>query len=380
MIVISDFTELNGDPRYGGINAADFGASKFCFSADTLAKLVAVWGDEYESEEPGFKLYGFDRKLKFSLNEPIIYAKFEPRAAQIWLARRDSKKQISILLYGYGGELRANLVLPDELENSGVWMDELPQTGGMAVGLGAGQDGSRSFLLQAKGSGLNLTAELEDDFSFFFVMAGKKDEREGDYAPGCKFGKELEDTSKRKLENEQTRRQKCILGGNAKESESQINNQPRYLKSNFAREAVLLNLYEQEIALSSYPQLEPLRRFSFPDEIALDGETRGFMLGGIAPLSDRIWLVRDDGYFRHYLFDAGKFEFIDEIALAGFEPKNGGAGEITSQICDLDCFEGKLIFTRYELGEPDRYFEADAAEIGVYADLMPNFVSLKTKI
>jgi hypothetical protein len=39
-----------------------------------------------------------------------------------------------------------------------------------------------------------------------------------------------------------------------------------------------------------------------------------------------------------------------------------------------------LIFTRYELGKPDRYFEADAAEIGVYADLMPNFVSLKTKI
>ena len=104
------------------------------------------------------------------------------------------------------------------------------------------------------------------------------------------------------------------------------------------------------------------------------------MLGGIAPLSDRIWFVRDDGYLRHYLFDAGKFEFIAEIALAGFEPKIDGAGEITSQICDLDCFEGKLIFTRYELGKPDRYFEADAAEIGVYADLMPNFVSLETKI
>ena len=371
MIVISDFTELDGDPRYGGINAADFGASKFCFSADTLAKLVAVWGDEYEGEEPGFKLYGFDRKLEFSLNEPIIYAKFEPRATQIWLARRDSKKQISILLYGYGGELRAKLALPDELENSGVWMDELPEMGGMAVGLGAGQDGSRSFLLQAKGSGLNLTAELEDDFSFLFVTAGKNGECEGNYAPDDKFGKWLEDTSKRKLENEQTRRQKSFLGGNAKESESQIDKHSRDLKNNFAREAVLLNLYEQEIAVLSYPQLEPLRKFSFPDEIALDGEARGFMLGGIAPLSDRIWLVRDDGYFRHYLFDAGKFEFIAEIALAGFEPKIDGAGEITSQICDLDCFEGKLIFTRYELGKPDRYFEADAAEIGVYADLMP---------
>jgi len=66
VIVISDFTELDGDPRYGGINAADFGASKFCFSVGTLAKLAAVWSDEYEGEEPVFKLYGFDRKLKFS--------------------------------------------------------------------------------------------------------------------------------------------------------------------------------------------------------------------------------------------------------------------------------------------------------------------------
>ena len=150
-------------------------------------------------------------------------------------------------------------------------MDELPQTGGMAVGLGAGQDGSRSFFLHAKGSGLNLTAELEDDFSFLFVTAGKKDELEGNYAPDDKFGKELEDASKRKCQNEQTRRQKYILGGNAKEPKSQIGNQPRDLKNNFSREAVLLNLYEQEIAVSSYPQLEPLRRFSFPDEIALDG-------------------------------------------------------------------------------------------------------------
>ena len=132
---------------------------------------------------------------------------------------------------------------------------------------------------------------------------------------------------------------------------------------------MLLNLYEQEIVISSYPQLEPLRRFSFPDEIALDGEARGFMLGGIAPLNDRIWFVRDDGYFRHYLFDASKFEFIAEIALAGFEPKNGGAGEITSQIYDLDCFEGKLIFTRYELGEPDRYFEADAAKVSAFMQI-----------
>ena len=369
MIVISDFTELDGDPRYGGIDAADFGASKFCFSVDTLAKTVAVWGDEYEDEESGFKLYGFDRKLKFSLNEPIIYAKLEPRAAQIWLARRDSAKRIDILIYGYGGELRANLALPDELENSGVWMDELPQTGGMAVGLGAGQDGSRSFLLQAKGSGLSLTAELEEDFSFLFVTAGKKDEREGNYAPEGKFGKELEGASKCKRQNEQTRRQKCILDGNVKEPESQINNQPRDLKNNFAREAVLLNLYEQEIAVSSYPQLEPLRKFSFPNEIVLDGEARGFMLGGIVPLNDRIWLVRDDGYFCHYLFDASKFEFIAEVALAGFEPKIDGAGEITSQICDLDCFEGKLIFTRYELGEPDRYFEADAAKVSAFMQI-----------
>ncbi|WP_299187274.1 hypothetical protein [uncultured Campylobacter sp.] len=114
-------------------------------------------------------------------------------------------------------------------------------------------------------------------------------------------------------------------------------------------EAVLLNLYEQKIAVVSYPQLKPLRKFSFPEEFALDGETREFMLGGITPLSDKIWLVRDDGYFRHYLFDAIEFEFIAEIPLAGFEPKIDGAGEITSQIYDIDYREGKLIFTHYEL-------------------------------
>ncbi len=111
----------------------------------------------------------------------------------------------------------------------------------------------------------------------------------------------------------------------------------------------MLNLYEQKIAVVSYPQLKPLRKFSFPEEFALDGETREFMLGGITPLSDKIWLVRDDGYFRHYLFDAIEFEFIAEIPLAGFEPKIDGAGEITSQIYDIDYREGKLIFTHYEL-------------------------------
>ena len=147
--------------------------------------------------------------------------------------------------------------------------------------------------------------------------------------------------------------------------------QPRERKNNRPREAVLLNLYEQEIAVVSYPQLEPLRKFSFPEELALDGETREFMLGGIAPINEKIWLVRDDGYFRHYLFDAIKFEFIAEVALAGFEPKAGSLGEIASSICDIDCREDKLIFTHYELAgegeqtrEINRYFEADAAALG----------------
>lgn len=65
------------------------------------------------------------------------------------------------MIYDYDGKLKSNLALPDELKNSDVWMDELPQIGGMAVNLGAGQDGSRSFLLHADESGLNLTAELE---------------------------------------------------------------------------------------------------------------------------------------------------------------------------------------------------------------------------
>ena len=50
---------------------------------------------------------------------------------------------------------------------------------------------------------------------------------------------------------------------------------------------MLLNLYEQETAVVSYPQLKPLRKFSFPEELALDDETREFMPGGIAPASAR---------------------------------------------------------------------------------------------
>ena len=143
------FTELKSDPRSGGISATSFGTSKFYFDVDTVTKLIAVWSDETGGEELNFKIYDFDRKLKFCLRELIIYSEFEPRAHQIWLARRDGDEQISILIYDYDGGLKSNLALPDELRNSGVWMDELPQIGSMAVRLGAGQDGSRSFLLHA---------------------------------------------------------------------------------------------------------------------------------------------------------------------------------------------------------------------------------------
>jgi len=350
MIVINDFTELKSDPRSGGISAADFGTSKFCFDVDITSKLVTVWSDKNSGEELNFKIYDFDRKLKFSLQEPIIYAKFEPRAAQIWLARRDGEEQISILIYDYDGELKSNLALPDELRNSDVWMDELPQIGGMAVGLGAGQDGSRSFLLHADGSELNLIAELEEDFSFLFVTEGKggyNDELEQKCAPYRECKDEQNSELKRMQERENN--QKCKR----------------------PREAVLLNFYEGRIAIVSYPKLKPLRKFSFPEELTLDGETREFMLGGIVPINEKIWLVRDDGYFRHYLFDAHKFEFIAEIALAGFEPKAGSLGEIASSICDIDCGDGKLIFTHYELAgdgeqtrEINRYFEANAAALG----------------
>lgn len=136
------------------------------------------------------------------------------------------------------------------------------------------------------------------------------------------------------------------------------------------RSGTFINFYEGRIAIVSYPKLKPLREFHFPDKLTLDGETREFMLGGIVPINEKIWLVRDDGYFRHYLFDADEFEFIAEIVLAGFEPKAGSLGEIASSICDIDCRDGKLIFTQYELAgegeqtrEINRYFEADAAAL-----------------
>ena len=67
MIVIGDFTELKSDPRSGGISAADFGASKFCFGVNAASKLVAVWCDENSGKELNFKIYDFDRELKFCL-------------------------------------------------------------------------------------------------------------------------------------------------------------------------------------------------------------------------------------------------------------------------------------------------------------------------
>ena len=236
-------------------------------------------------------------------------------------------------------------------------MDEPLQIGGMAVGLGAGQDGSRSFLLRAGGSELNLTAELEENFSFLFATEGKggeNDELEQKYSQDH----ECKDKQNSELKHPQKRMQKP--------EQERENNQ----KCERASEAVLLNLYEQEIAVVSYPQLKPLRKFSFPDELTLDRETREFMLGSIAPINEKIWLVRDDGCFRHYLFDAIKFEFIAEIALASFEQKIDGDGEITSQICDIDYREGKLIFAHYELAskgqqtrEINRYFEANVAAL-----------------
>lgn len=362
MITIKNFTELKSDPRSGGISAADFGASKFCSHIDTAFKLIAVWSDETGGEELNFKIYDFDRKLKFCLREPIIYAKFEPRAAQIWLARRDGEGQITILIYDYDGELKSNLALPDELRNSDVWMDELPQIGGMAVGLGAGQDGSRSFLLRAD--------ERESELGSVPQQAHKQNGANGQ----CERMLEREclrdqkDALDNKCYDEKKREQKYAL--KSERENAQKIEQPRERKNNRASEAVLLNFYEQEIAVVSYPQLEPLREFRFPDELTLDGETREFMLGGIVPINEKIWLVRDDDYFRRYIFDAIKFEFIAEIALAGFEPKAGSLGEIASSICDIDCRDGKLIFTHYELAgegeqtrEINRYFEADCRSV-----------------
>lgn len=100
------------------------------------------------------------------------------------------------MIYDYDGGLKSNLALPDELRNSGVWMDELPQIGSMAVGLGAGQDGNRSFLLRADESELNLAAKLKEDFSFLFATKGKGGEND-ELEQKCAPARECEDKQKR---------------------------------------------------------------------------------------------------------------------------------------------------------------------------------------
>ena len=97
------------------------------------------------------------------------------------------------------------MALPEELRNSGVWMDELPQIGGMAVGLGAGQDGNRSFLLRADESELNLAAELEEDFSFLFATKGKGGDSD-ELEQKCAQDHECKD----KQNGELKYRQKCM--------------------------------------------------------------------------------------------------------------------------------------------------------------------------
>lgn len=321
MIVICDYQPLPYHPKWGGVNADSFGALDHCFDADPVARLAAVWADESSESEPKFALYGFEQRLKLQLDEPIIYAKFEPRAQQIWLARRDSDEQITILIYSYDGTLRANASMDDELGGSDVWMDELPEAGAMAVELGAGQDGCRSFLLRLGKDGLKVTAKLDDDLIFLFLL-------------------------------------------------------------NSRQEAVLMNYYKSEIFIASYPNLKPLRKFSLPDEIMLDGQTSELMCGQITPLTDRLWLIDNDAYFRHYLFDARELKFIAEIALAGFEPTLDKINEITSPISAVELVGDKFIFTHCKLvdkGERSRlskrYFAADAAR--VKAQILEN---LKTKI
>ena len=74
----------------------------------------------------------------------------------------------------------------------------------------------------------------------------------------------------------------------------------------------------------------------------LDGE---FLLNGIIPLSRSFWLVTSVSFasgYRHYVFDAQNFRFIDEAAIEGFLPYAQEWGYVRSEITALKLVEGKI--------------------------------------
>ncbi len=233
---------------------------------------------KWDEDTESFEFLNFDKTLLWELNAPICEAKFDPKNQLVWLVQRDNDEQVTIFVYDYKGNQKASLMMEDEFYQSGFIITPLPQPMSIALDFAAGQDGSQAYFLQFSDTKIQVIKKLEENLGFLFTF-----------------------------DNDQ--------------------------------KAILLNYYENTIFEVSYPDLEPLRQFEFPDDMSY---------GNLSKITDDIWLFSENNHFRHYLFDNRKMQIIDEIVVSGYEPMPNTDGEFDSHISHMEYIGDKIIFTHYE--------------------------------
>ncbi len=233
---------------------------------------------KWDEDTESFEFLNFDKTLLWELNAPICEAKFDPKNQLVWLVQRDNDEQVTIFVYDYKGNQKASLMMEDEFYQSGFIITPLPQPMSIALDFAAGQDGSQAYFLQFSDTKIQVIKKLEENLGFLFTF-----------------------------DNDQ--------------------------------KAILLNYYENTIFEVSYPDLEPLRQFEFPDDM---------FYGSLSKITDSIWLLTDGCSYRHYLFDSQTMQIIDEIVVSGYEPVMDKEGEISSNISGMEYADGKIIFKHWE--------------------------------
>lgn len=141
--------------------------------------------------------------------------------------------------------------------------------------------------------------------------------------------------------------------------------------------ALLMDNSENVAVIARISDLKRLREINF-DETQLARASDGdFLLNGIIPLSDEIWLVTSVSFtkgYRHYVFDVANLRFIDEVAIEGFLPYPQKWGYERSDVTALKLADGKIAaywdkITKNAAKKDEsvearsRYFTADFASV-----------------
>ncbi len=143
MIKLQYYTKVDTDPTQS-VNPKKFRVKAGCFDTDNFAKSLIKW-----DEDKGiFEFLSFDKTLLWKLNAPICEAKLDPESQLVWLVQRDSKEQVTVLVYDYNGNPKASLTMEDKFCQSSFIITPLPQPMSIALDFAAGQDGSQAYFLQ----------------------------------------------------------------------------------------------------------------------------------------------------------------------------------------------------------------------------------------